>query len=221
MVHLLLILGSPLEIHDNLICNKDNLGSSRDTLLGRVVSLIYIKANPLSSLVNRLDKLVNLRYQANQLPSPLNHLVHQDNPRLCKDNPTPNRLNILGRWANLNLNQDNLLARWLNPNPLKDISMCLLNRACKWLLLPKLHSVFTPGWALDPSCSSNASWVSISTSLSNAAWPPRSVWSPKTLWFPAILGASSVCPIPKSSINGGESLSELRATVCCSYRSSW
>ena len=132
------------------MCNKDNLESSKGTLLGRVVSLTYSKANPLSSLVNHLDKLVNLK--VNQPSSPLSHLSRKDNPRLYKDNLTPSKLNLLGNWVHPKLNQGNLLARWPNLHPLKDIFLGLLNRACRWSLLLKLNLVFSPKLKLVSRC---------------------------------------------------------------------
>lgn len=131
-----------LDKQDNLMCNKDNLESSKGILLGRAISLTCSKANPLPSLANHLDKLVDPR--VNQPSSALSHLFHKDNPRLYKDNLTPSKLILLGKWAHPKLNLGNLPGRWPNLHPFKDILLGLLNEALKWWLLLKLNLVFSP-----------------------------------------------------------------------------
>lgn len=61
VVHLLPILRNLLVIRDNLTCNKVNLVSTKVILLGKLVNLTFIKANPLSSMVKHMGRLVSLK----------------------------------------------------------------------------------------------------------------------------------------------------------------
>ena len=107
----------------NLLFNKASLVSNKVTLLDKLVNRMFTQTKLISSMVQHLDKLVNRMVhppssivkhlgklaslksnQANQLPGPLGHLVRQDNPQLCNNNSTPSKYNLLGRWANLNIN---------------------------------------------------------------------------------------------------------------------
>lgn len=102
VVRLLPILGNPLETRDNLMLNKDNLESSRDTLwvnpTGIQDNLTHNKDNLESSKGTLLGRVVSLTCsKASPLLSLVSHLVRKENPRLYKDNLTPNKLNLLGK----------------------------------------------------------------------------------------------------------------------------
>jgi len=108
LFHTASLVSSKVTLLDKLVSRMflhTNLMSSMVIHLDRWVILAFSRANPPSSIVKHLGTLACLKSnQVNQLPSPIGCPANQGNPN-------PSKFTLLGRWANLGINQANFLAR--------------------------------------------------------------------------------------------------------------
>jgi len=108
LFHIASLVSSKVTLLDKLVSRmfiQTNLMSSMVIHLDRWVILAFSRANPSSSMVKHLGTLASLKSnQVNPLPSPIGRPANQGNPN-------PSKFTLLGRWANLSINQANFPAR--------------------------------------------------------------------------------------------------------------